>query len=101
TGSAVTAWSIAPNHARFGGVPKGMICGSFSVFGARAAWYMPLASVAHPEPVRMLLHHLRNDVFVRFPLAVSVFPHQRIPPELRIDALLVEIIRHFLDGITG
>ena len=49
----------------------------------------------------MLLHHFGHDVFVRFPLALAVFRAQGQPPELHQNSLLVEVIRHLLDGVAG
>ena len=52
------------------------------------------------EPVRVLLHDLRDHILVP---AVSVFPilrRQRQPPQLYLDSLRVEVLHHVLNRIA-
>jgi hypothetical protein len=60
-----------------------------------------LAVLVEDEPIRMLLRHLRRDIFVRLPLALTVFGAQRQPPQLNKFSLFVEFVGHLLDGVAG
>src|SRR3954451_13791432 len=53
------------------------------------------------QPVRMILHHLRNNVLMRRPASLSILDPQREPPNLRIDLFLMEVVHHLFDGVTG
>src|SRR5450432_395911 len=49
----------------------------------------------------MLFHNLRNTVGVRFIPWSAIFYSQRQPPQLHFDALLMKLLNHLLDFITG
>ena len=59
------------------------------------------AIFAQHKPVRMFLHYLRHDVFVRLPLTMAILYYQRIPPKLGVDAFFMKVICHLLNGIAG
>src|SRR5271167_1307358 len=53
------------------------------------------------QPARMFLDDFRDAVGVRFVARSAVFDGQRQPPQLNLDSLLVELLDHVLDGVSG
>src|SRR5438874_5843955 len=49
----------------------------------------------------MLLGHLRNNVFVRLPLALPILNSKWKPPELDQFSLFMKIVGHLFDRISG
>ena len=60
-----------------------------------------LAILIKNQPLRMLLHDFRDHVFMRLPLVLPIFHAQGQPPELRENSLLVKVVHHLLDRISG
>src|SRR5215469_7212973 len=59
-----------------------------------------LAAFIENQPVRMVLGHLGHDKLAPAVAVMPVFNPQRQPPELDLDALLVEPLDHVLDGVS-
>src|SRR5262245_61790017 len=60
-----------------------------------------LAVFVENEPIGMLLHYFRHDVFMRLPSTLAILDPELKPPQLNQLSLLMEVCDHFVDGISG